>query len=584
MKMNALTLIINSLTRRKKGRGALPCLTGMMEKTPVRTTMGAEPGRGKTHMKQFWWIAALVVAIAQTAFSQLVGWSYNTPITCNTQGKTGSSQLNFPVLIRLTSSNAAAMFNWEGSNNSSNPGGDLRFTHLADANTIPYQICKYNQTKQTAYIWVKADSVPVSGIYTVRMWWGNAGQVTTSNGPGVFVPANGFVAVWHLDSAGVAVNGKQTFNDATGNGYMDTGTTTIVDSPSVILDSARALNKWLLPSTAGGQGDSIYITSLLGSPGNGASHSVTFSAWEKLDSLDLKSKTGTGVTTLFSLGNNMSVEIHGGGDVNDSVHGAYHSSTGWNNQPIALMGAIHPSGWKHIAYVVTSASATADTNILYVNGALGQALSCNNANSGVMVYSSASGLAPYAVLGADVGNTTRTAFFGELCEARVENVRRSPDWLKLSYENEQPPSSSGQSLDSVTSVENYTNPSGQWQDSMTLTLNTNSNGANITSTVSNFPVLVRLTTATFTTTQFGQVAAGGADIRFAQNGASLPYQIQRWDATRHLAEIGSWRMFRGAVQRRLKCTGGMPVRSANRAGRLFSVREIILLRYGICRI
>ena len=41
------------------------------------------------------------------------------------------------------------------------------------------------------------------------------------------------------------------------------------------------------------------------------------------------------------------------------------------------------------------------------------------------------------VLGADAGNTGRTAFFGEICEARVENVRRSPDWLKLCFMNEQ---------------------------------------------------------------------------------------------------------------------------------------------------
>ena len=115
------------------------------------------------------------------------------------------------------------------------------------------------------------------------MWWGNGTAAPKSNGPAVFAPANRFVAVWHLDSAGVAANGKPTFNDATGHGYMDTGTTTLVDSPSVILDSARAFNKWLLPNTAGGTGDSIYINSLLGSPGNGAGNAVTFSAWVKPD-------------------------------------------------------------------------------------------------------------------------------------------------------------------------------------------------------------------------------------------------------------------------------------------------------------
>ena len=67
---------------------------------------------------------------------------------------------------------------------------------------------------------------------------------------------------------------------------MDTGTATLIDSPSVILDSCYAFNKWLLPSTAGGIGDSIYINSLLGSPGNGGGGAVTISAWVKPDSMD----------------------------------------------------------------------------------------------------------------------------------------------------------------------------------------------------------------------------------------------------------------------------------------------------------
>ena len=176
-------------------------------------------------------IAALVGALAPWAFSDSLSvfWPYNTPITLNTTNAgVTTKQTNFPVLVRLTFSNALAVF--AGAQAS---GADLRFSRLAtDTAQFPYQISKYNQATQTAYIWVKPDTIGGSNsTQSIQMWWGNGTAAAKSNGPAVFAPANGFVAVWHLDSAGVAVNGKETFNDATGNGYMDTGTTTIVDLP-----------------------------------------------------------------------------------------------------------------------------------------------------------------------------------------------------------------------------------------------------------------------------------------------------------------------------------------------------------------
>ncbi len=423
-------------------------------------------------MKQFWWIAAMVGALAPSAFSDSLSvfWPYNTPITLNTTNAgVTTKQTNFPVLVRLTSSNALAVF--AGAQAS---GADLRFSRSAtDTAQFPYQICKYNQAKQTAYIWVKPDTIGGSNsTQSIQMWWGNGAAAAKSNGPAVFAPANGFVAVWHLDSAGVAANGKPTFNDATGNGYMDTGTTTIVDSPSVILDSARAFNKWNLPNTAGGTGDSIYINSLLGSPGNGAGHAVTFSAWVKADSLDQSSHK----TTVASLGNDFSVEVNSNGTANvyDTLHCAYRASTNWNLQPVYTMGAIHPPAWKHIAMIINSASSTADTCAVYVNGALGQALGTTNATSGVMVYQTGANLSTYMVLGADDGNTGRTAFFGEIGEARVENVRRSPDWLKLSYQNEQAADAltSLSAMIGTPTLSSPTNLSVGLQTTLTLSWNT----------------------------------------------------------------------------------------------------------------
>jgi len=67
----------------------------------------------------------------------------------------------------------------------------------------------------------------------------------------------------------------------------------------------------------------------------------------------------------------------------------------------------------------------------------------------------------------------------------------------------------------------------QWSSSAVITLNTTATGANITTNVINFPVLIRLNTGNFP--GFATTLPGGADIRFTKiNGVHLAYQIERW--------------------------------------------------------
>lgn len=77
------------------------------------------------------------------------------------------------------------------------------------------------------------------------------------------------------------------------------------------------------------------------------------------------------------------------------------------------------------------------------------------------------------------------------------------------------------------------NPS--WDYARTLVLNTTGTGANISGDVVNFPMLVRLNADNF---DFNQAQAHGADLRFAKpDNTMLPYEIERWDAARQLAEV-----------------------------------------------
>ena len=74
-----------------------------------------------------------------------------------------------------------------------------------------------------------------------------------------------------------------------------------------------------------------------------------------------------------------------------------------------------------------------------------------------------------------------------------------------------------------------------WNYSRAIRLNTTATGADVAGSVTNFPVLIRLTAANF---DFTQARNNGEDIRFAKRDAAfLPYEIEHWDAIGKKAEV-----------------------------------------------
>ncbi len=74
-----------------------------------------------------------------------------------------------------------------------------------------------------------------------------------------------------------------------------------------------------------------------------------------------------------------------------------------------------------------------------------------------------------------------------------------------------------------------------WAHSADFHLNTKANGANISGDVADFPLLIRLDSTVF---PFDQAQGDGRDIRFTGNdGASLAFQLERWDSVNRRAEI-----------------------------------------------
>lgn len=84
---------------------------------------------------------------------------------------------------------------------------------------------------------------------------------------------------------------------------------------------------------------------------------------------------------------------------------------------------------------------------------------------------------------------------------------------------------------STVEIADYQN----WKFSRKLLLNTTATGAAVSAACVDFPVLVRLTSATF---DFSQAGVDGKDLRFAKpDGAPLAYEIERWDSVLRKAEI-----------------------------------------------
>ena len=74
-----------------------------------------------------------------------------------------------------------------------------------------------------------------------------------------------------------------------------------------------------------------------------------------------------------------------------------------------------------------------------------------------------------------------------------------------------------------------------WKYNRELHLNTSASGADISNTLYNFPVLIRLNAQNF---NFSEATSLGKDLLFVkEDGTYLPYEIERWDAQGGRAEI-----------------------------------------------
>jgi hypothetical protein len=142
------------------------------------------------------------------------GWHYKRTLTIDSD-QVGSSQSDFPLLVRLSSSN----FDYDLANIS---GKDIRFNKSGVE--LPYEIEKWD-TEGTSLIWVRVPSISSGSNTTLEMYYGNPDALDDQDPVNLW---DSYAMVHHLEeTSGIAY-------DSTGNANHGTYTGDHFDYPGLI--------------------------------------------------------------------------------------------------------------------------------------------------------------------------------------------------------------------------------------------------------------------------------------------------------------------------------------------------------------
>jgi hypothetical protein len=156
----------------------------------------------------------------------LTGWSYRKKITID-ETKIDADLTNFPVLVKLTSSN----FNFSKARSD---GYDIRFTSSDGATLLKYERERHDATNQVAEYWVKIPSVSGSSDTDFYIYYGKSDASDGADPTNVW--DSNFKTVLHMAGA----DGSTTFSDscASPKSYTANGNSQISSAASKIGSNA----------------------------------------------------------------------------------------------------------------------------------------------------------------------------------------------------------------------------------------------------------------------------------------------------------------------------------------------------------
>jgi len=301
----------------------------------------------------------------------------------------GSDVASFPVLIRITDSNIRNFWGFQ----TQDDGDDVRFTD-SNGDSLIFELESWDNANQQAVFWVLINTVFKSSKGTITMHWNFPGAADGSQPDKVFATSNNFEGVWHLEGSTSTSSGAH--KDATGNSNDATAFAGVNQA-----DGEVGKGQFL-----DGSGDYLLSTSNISITGDA---NRTVSIWVNLDNTNNSGLLGWGANandqeymmTVFA----NEWQLWGWGAGNDWDLNTTPSTGTW-----LLVTVVHTSG----------------TSRWYVNGDQIQSGFTNTYNT------------PAALLnfGRQVDGGGTNYLKGTIDEARVSDVARSTNWIKLSYENQ----------------------------------------------------------------------------------------------------------------------------------------------------
>ena len=427
---------------------------------------------------------------------------YPHTIDITFSGYAGSSALaNFPVLVKLSE----RLTGFHYSDFTRADGFDLCFTD-ASGNLIPHEIDTWN-TNGVSTVWVKVPSLAGTTTKIVARY-GCAKPIV----PKVeSVWDSDFVAVWHMGEPKLP----------------------LADSSNVSRDLTAADGAGLAYGVSGVAGGSVDFGASGGSRGLFADDHANLDGHAKLTveawTYQKDHATNAGILSKRkAYGNQVSYYLYDNGSTTTfqvSSNGTTAVSCGVNLSPVA-------SRWNHQAYTIDT-TTSANNASGYLDGT-----HVNTATASVNgpVFS---GTGELCIGNMNSGNAAN--FPGRIDEVRISKCVRSADWIKASYDTVANASFATYAVDGVVStaapeeqdanlvpsdvVEYDTLDQSAFAKKMTVSF-TGYSGTALT----DFPVLVKLSTAIdgFSYSDFQK--EDGGDLRFADsNGTLLSHEIDTWN-------------------------------------------------------
>jgi hypothetical protein len=340
--------------------------------------------------------------------TDLTKYKYSKPVKLNTSasGANVAGMVdNFPVPVVLD----ATTFDFA---QAKDHGEDIRFAN-ADGSLLPYAIESWDKAGQAAAVWVKVAHVMGNNdAQSFLMHWGNADAADAGDSKAVFDTASGFVGVWHLNEDGN--NTADGYKDSSANEAHATGVLMEPGSrvPGRVGPATRLSNSKEAPKDQWIKVDTAKRASL-----NTGPKPITVSIWALAKTFPNRSTIG-GYETVISKGDtSWTLQRQGTGSKWETcVHTPAYHSCAISKSTNAV------EKWFHFAITFANPTIT-----LYINGVKDATATDQGWEMGD--HPLGLGQQTQSLMG-------KRNWDGILDEARVANVARSADYIKLDYESQ----------------------------------------------------------------------------------------------------------------------------------------------------